>query len=95
MSTTSSLEAFNNLERIEPYSLEEYNKILEDNSPYSKTIFREVSTSTIETFKNTTLDYNTSIKLLICSKCSTTINNSLNSIRGHLKVSTSSRYLSI
>lgn len=89
-STTSLTDYYSNLERISPYSLEEYNKLLEENGPYSRSTFKEISPTTIETFTNTFLDYNIDLKLLICSKCSTTLNNNLESIKKHLKVSNTS-----
>ncbi len=83
-STRSSLDR----DRISPYTLEEFNKLLEDNKPYTKKDFKNIIEDTIETLENTTLDYNIALKLLICSKCSYNIAPSTSIIIKHLVVST-------
>lgn len=91
-STTSLNNNYYNLERITPYTIEDFNKLLEENKPYSKSTFKEITPSKIDTFKDTLLDYNRDIKLLIYSKCSTTLNNNIIYIIKYFKVSIYSNF---
>lgn len=73
--------------RISPYTLEEFNKLLEDNKPYTKEYFNSISSSPIITLENTTLDYLVDLKILICSKHKDFLNPSFNIILKHFIVS--------
>ena len=69
------------------YTIEEFNKLLEDNKPYNKEYIKDLEPSAIETLDNTYLDYNIDLKVLICLKCLKTIYNSISNIIEYLKVS--------
>lgn len=87
MSSTTSSIYYKNIERIRPLTIEEFNKLLEDNRPYTKETFKAITPSSIESLEGLPLDYNPDLKLLICSECSTTLNKDINNIVKHLKVS--------
>jgi hypothetical protein len=88
MSTNSITSNYNsNLERISPLTIEEFNKLLEENKPYNKSTFKKIKFNKIETLDNTCLEYNIDINILICSKCSNTLTPNKDSIVKHLKVS--------
>ena len=89
MSSTNSILNYNNLERIKPLSLEEFNKLLIDNKPYSFNTFNSINPNTIKTLEEVYINYNIDLKLLICSKCFTTLSPTLELILRHFKV----RYL--
>ena len=85
--TSNSINVFNNLERISPYTIEEFNKLLEDNKPYTKETYKVIFPNTIETLTNTTLDYNINLKILVCSKCKIYLDNNTKKVIKNLLVS--------
>lgn len=86
-STTSNLLDLESLNRISPYTLEEFNKILESFKPYNVSSKVNISSSSIETLENTPLDYNIDLKVLVNSKNSTIVENNISSIITSLLVS--------
>lgn len=83
MSTTPN----NDYSRISPYTLEEFNTLLEENKPYTKDYFKLLRSNTIITLKDTSLDYIPEFKILFCSEYKFYIENSTNTIVKHFKVS--------
>jgi hypothetical protein len=82
MSTTT-------LSRISPLTLDKFNSLLEDNKPYSLSYFKNIEpTSTID-LDNISLKYLPNLKILICSKHSIYLDNNLDTIIKHFKVSIS------
>lgn len=87
MSSTTSSTYYKNIDRIRPLTIEEFNKLLEDNKPYTKETFKAITPSNIESLEGLPLDYNIDLRLLICSECSTTLTRDIPNIIKHLKVS--------
>ena len=83
-----SFNSSTNVEKISSYTIEEFNKLLEDNKPFTKNTFKAIKSNNIETLENTLLDYNIDLKILICSKCNISLDNKSNIIIKHFKVST-------
>lgn len=84
ISNTLDLESFT---RISLYTLEEFNKYLENLKPYTLNNNSSSNFNSIETLKNTLLDYNKDLKLLVNSKSNTIIKNNISAIITSLLVS--------
>lgn len=77
---------------ISNYTLEEFTTYLEENE-FSSSYFKTLEPSKIETIKDTFIDYNIDIKLLVCSKCKSALKPNLDTIKKHIDVSKSLYYL--
>jgi len=72
---------------ISNYTLEEFNLLLEDIKPLSKSSFNKVRPSSTLSLPKTPILYLSDLKLIICSECRYVIFPSSNSLKQHLKVS--------
>lgn len=86
VSTTTSTYN-NNIERISPYTIEEFNKLLEDNKPYTTSYFKNIKESKVYTIIPNYLEYYIDIKVINCLKCLSRVNNNVEDIVEHYKVS--------
>jgi len=84
--STTNLTSVSNI--ISPYTLEEFNTLLEENKPYTREFYKSITPSKTIKLEDITLEYLVDIKIYICSKHKLYLEGNTNSILGHFKVST-------
>ena len=72
------------INKISNITLEEFNTLLEENKPFNLESYNTIDSNTIVKIKETIIDYNIDIKLLVCSKCKIYLNTSIDLIIKHL-----------
>lgn len=71
---------------ISNYTIEEFNTYLEE-STFTSSYFKNLEPSRIETIKDTFIDYNIDIRLLVYNKCKIALNPTIELVQKHLEVS--------
>lgn len=68
-------------------TIEEFNKILEDNKPYNSSTYNTIIASSTIALNNTSLKYLIDLKILICSRYSIYLDPNITLLLRHFKVS--------
>ena len=84
-----SLNSNLNLKKINPYTIEEFNRIVEDNKPYNSSTYNTINPSSTIALNNTSLKYLVDLKLLICSRHNIYLDSNITLLLRYFKVSIS------
>lgn len=87
ISIKSTIDYNNNLDRTNNLSIDSFNTILEDNKPYTKEYFKDITKSNTIKLGFKYLIYIKEFNIIICSRCNTTILPTIKYIIVHFRVS--------